>query len=103
VRRETIIGRILVPALALLLLCGIVAAEVPEFLSLTDNAANDFTIRRANTRDARVLVDASKHLRVSDLEFGAPALELCFSRLSQSVTVAAVSAKLYILHSDLRT
>jgi hypothetical protein len=103
VRRETIIGGILVPALALLLLCGIVAAEVPEFLSLTDNAANDFTVRRTNTRDAHVLVDASRHLRVSNLEFGAPAPELHFSRFSPSVRVAAIPAKLYILHSDLRT
>lgn len=39
----------LLPMIVGLLLCGLVTAELPEILSLTDNTANDFTIRKAPT------------------------------------------------------
>src|ERR1700740_1111435 len=41
-------GKILFPPIVGLLLCGLVASELPEILSLTDNTANDFTIRKAS-------------------------------------------------------
>lgn len=37
----------LVPIIVGLLLCGLMAVELPELLSLTDNTSNDFTVRQA--------------------------------------------------------
>jgi hypothetical protein len=42
-------------ALVTLLLCAIFAAELPELLSLTDNAANDFALRAADSLVSPVL------------------------------------------------
>jgi hypothetical protein len=39
----------LVPIIVGLLLCGLITAELPELLSLTDNTSNDFTVRKAPT------------------------------------------------------
>ena len=43
------IGPLFVVAVVSVLLCGIVAGELPELLSLTDNTANDFTVHNPNT------------------------------------------------------
>jgi hypothetical protein len=39
----------LVPVIAGMLLCCMVASELPELLSLTDNASNDFSIRTSDS------------------------------------------------------
>ena len=47
-----------------LLLCAIVAAEVPELLRLTDETSNDFTMRRASGREVNQTLSAAIHRSV---------------------------------------
>ena len=48
--------RMLFSFVVCLLLCAIVSAEIPEFLSLMDNTSNDFTVRKpASVERTRVL------------------------------------------------
>jgi hypothetical protein len=54
-------AKILVPTIVGLLLCGLVASELPEILSLTDNTANDFTIRKASTPQSAPKVSAASY------------------------------------------
>lgn len=42
--------------IAFLLLCGLVTAEIPELISLTDNPSNDFMIRKASGRERATLL-----------------------------------------------
>lgn len=102
-RRRTHIGGILVPALAFLLLCGIVFAEFPELLSLTDNTANDFTIRKTDTFALPVHLYVDGHIRILDIDSKILVLNFHFSRLSPFEKTALVPTKLFILLSDLRT
>jgi len=44
-----------------LLLCAIVAAEVPELLRLTDETSNDFTMRKASGREVIPTLSAAIH------------------------------------------
>jgi hypothetical protein len=50
VRRATF-AAVLLPCIACWLSCVIVLEEIPEFLSLTDNTSNDFTVRKAASAD----------------------------------------------------
>jgi hypothetical protein len=52
---RTKIRQILVSSRVALLSCGSVASEFPELLSVTDNTANDFTLRKTNTEGLRAL------------------------------------------------
>jgi hypothetical protein len=99
-RGRTNIGMILVRALVLLMLCGIVAGEFPELLSLTDNATNDFTVRKADPAVAPTLVHA-RHVRKADIDSYTCALE--FSRASSFETAELVPSRAFILHFVLRT
>ena len=100
---RTDIGKILLRALVLLLLCGIVVEEFPELLSLTDNATNDFTVIRINSRTSPTLVHAAGHVRKADLDSYTYAPELCFSRVSSFDKAELVPSGAFILHSVLRT
>ena len=97
------IGRILVSVLVLLLLCGIVGAEFPELLSLTDNTANDFTVSKANIVVLRALPDASRHVRMTGIDFNISAPTSRFSHLNPFEKTALPPSRLFILHSILRT
>jgi hypothetical protein len=96
------IRKILVTSLVLLLLCGIVASEFPELLSLTDNTSNDFTLRKINTERLGALSDAGGPVRIADLNSSVLATTLVHSPLIPFET-APVSSELFILHSVLRT
>jgi hypothetical protein len=65
--RLKIVG-LLVPALLSLLLGGIVAAEFPELLSLTDNTANDFTICKVKPLSVHDVRDAGRAVRTIDMD-----------------------------------
>jgi hypothetical protein len=65
--RLKIVG-LLVPALLSLLLCGIVAAEFPELLSLTDNTANDFAICKVKPLSVHDVRDAGRAVRTIDMD-----------------------------------
>jgi hypothetical protein len=54
------IGKILARALLCLLLCGMFAGQLPELLSLTDNAKNDFSVTDARPVVPPVRLNARK-------------------------------------------
>jgi hypothetical protein len=100
VRKRISVGKILGRALLCLLLCGIVAGEFPELLSLTDNATNDFTVRGASSVVPPVLLKASKHVRIVDK--AAPAPNFLFSRLAPFEKAQLVPSDVFIFCSILR-
>jgi hypothetical protein len=100
--RRTPVGKILVPALAFLLLCGIVVAEFPELLSLTDNTANDFTVRKTDALAVPVHLHISGHIRIPDIVSKTLVLDFLFSRLSPFEKAAFAPSKPFILLCDLR-
>ncbi len=82
VSKQIRIGKAVASALVCLLLCGMVAAEFPGFLSLTDNAANDFTICLSDSRVSTLQPCAGRHARLFDPDSKAAAIDVHFSRLS---------------------
>ena len=93
-------SRLLVSLVASLLILGVVAAELPELLSLVDDTSNDFVVRKATRGDAPYLT-ASSH---SALRFEIKPLT-CDAR--DECTVGFVLAQaapsgLFLLHSVLR-
>jgi hypothetical protein len=101
-RKRTQIGKILVTAVACLLLCGIVCGEFPELLSLTDNATNDFTVVRTKSMASPVLVHASSRRPAAEIG-SIPATTLLFSHLSSLQEAASIPSKRSALYSVLRT
>jgi hypothetical protein len=102
VSRRIINGKILTRAVLCLLLCGIFAGELPELLSLTDNTANDFTVRSAYSVVPHVRLNASKDVRIADRD-SRPAPNLFFSHLSPFEKAELVPSEVFILYSILRT
>lgn len=101
--RMKIVG-VLVPALFLLLMCGIVAAEFPELLSLTDNTANDFTICKVKTLQSHDVPDASRAARTIDINSTRAAYGLLdHSSLRPSEQGSSLTLEAVILHPVLRT
>jgi len=98
--RLKIVG-VLVPALLLLLLCGIVAAEFPELLSLTDNTANDFC--KVKTLGSHDFPEASRAARTVDIDSSWAVSALLYSRLKPSEQGSLLAPKVIILHPVLRT
>ena len=96
------VGKTVASVLLCLLLCGVVAAEFPEFLSLTDNTANDFTVSKANIVVLRAFPDASRHVRMPDIDFNISAPTSRFSHLNPFEKAALPPLELFILHSILR-
>jgi hypothetical protein len=94
------IGKIVAEALVLLLLCGIVAGEFPELLCLTDNTANDFTVRRIDPVVSPSLLVASSHVRQASNTYTPELLFLSASPFEKTVLIPSGA---FILHSILRT
>ena len=99
---RTKIRELLVRSLLSILLCGVVASEFPELLTLTDNTSNDFTVRKTNTEGLGTLPDARAPVRIADINSSVPAATLLHS-LIPFEKAAPVSSELFILHSVLRT
>ena len=99
--RITIV-RMLAAALVSLMLCAIVASEVPELLSLTDNTANDFTMRRADSLVLLVLQSA-KDVGKTGIDFNYPAFGSFLLRMGTFEKAELVPTLLFILYSVLRT
>jgi hypothetical protein len=102
-RTPTNIGRILVPALVLLMFCGIVAAEFPELLTLTDSSRNDFTIRKVDSKASTIQHSASTHSGLAELSLNFPAIDLPFMRLGPLQRTTLVSSDIVTPHFVLRT
>ena len=92
---------ILLSVVASLLVLGIVAAEVPELLSLVDNTSNDFMVRKiARAECARPLTATSYGSLLPDSRNLA-----CETRAFTAATVVGAelsSFDLLVLHSILR-
>ena len=92
---------IFLSVVASLLLLGIVAAEVPELLSLVDNTSNDFMVRKiARAECARPLTAASHGSLLLDSRNLA-----CETRAFSAATVVGarlIFFDLLALHSTLR-
>jgi hypothetical protein len=101
--RRINIAQLLVRALVLLLLCGIVAGEFPELVSLTDNAANDFTVRRTDSVGSPALLSAKRHVRITEMVSNTHSPQLPFSQVSPFEKAAFVPSDAFLLHSILRT
>jgi hypothetical protein len=91
--------KILLSITVSMLLGGIVTTELPELLSLADNALNDFTIRKALNAERSSMLSAANYRPIlpnlKDSEYGAV------------ISGAAIFAKpkssdLFVLHSVLR-
>jgi len=97
----SILGRVLFSFAVCLLLCAIVYAEVPELLSLTDNAFNDFTISKAGTRECTPTLGTAIHKSVpvdtKNFDCGASTRST-----ATFVDADAISSDLFVLHSVLR-
>jgi hypothetical protein len=102
-RGKTHIGAVLLSALVFLLLCGIVAGEFPELLSLTDNPTNDFTFRRTHDVALPALTNARRQVRAADTNLIDPASDPLFSRLGGFQKAVLFRPPLFILHTVLRT
>ena len=58
---QSISVKILLAITVSMLLCGIVATELPELLSLADNALNDFAIRKALNAERSSMLSAANY------------------------------------------
>ena len=99
---RTKIRNLLVWPLLSILLCGVVASEFPELLTLTDNASNDFAARNTNSEGLHALPGARGPVRSADINSSVPAAILLQSRLVPFEKAAPVPSELLILHSTLR-
>ena len=97
------IGKILLSALLFLLLFGIVGAEFPELLTLTDNTANDFTVCKAKTAVSHSLPDSRRRVRMTDVDSNVLTPSSTLLRLSRLEKTPLFPSELSILHSVLRT
>jgi len=92
---------LLVPILMGLLIVGIVAAELPELVSLVDNTSNDFVVRKigqgGGTPRLAVAVHASALPDRKDFESNASA-----NCLATFVGSELISSELFLLHAALR-
>jgi len=102
-RKRTQRGRILVTVVVCLLLCGVLAGEFPELLTLTDNATNDFTVVRTQSLASPVLVDASSYRQAAAVNGSIPATTLFISYLSAFQEATLIPARRSVLSSVLRT
>ncbi len=101
--RKTRIGRILVTAVAVLLLCGIVAAELPELLSLTDDTTNDFSLRNTNTLVSPVRLNAHRPVAMVDPDANPAGAHFFLLRVNPFDPAALTPSELFLLYSVLRT
>ena len=97
-----IIVRTLGTGLVSLLLCAIVASELPELLSLTNNTANDFTMPFADSFVSPVLHSA-KNVPKPAIDFNNSTQDSLFGRMGTPEKMELAPSLLFILYSVLRT
>ena len=96
-------GKILVTAIAFLLLCGIVGGEFPELRSLTDNATNDFTVVRTSLTASPVLLHSHGRRPTAAITARIPAATLLSSRLGPFEESSTIPLQRSALSTVLRT
>jgi hypothetical protein len=100
-RRGSTSAKFLVAVAASVFLLGIVATELPELLTLSDNTSNDFAMRKTGSAEYASMLSTANHrpmpVHMKDSEYGtdiryAPALE----------DLKPASSDVSFLHSVLR-
>jgi hypothetical protein len=99
---RTIIVRTLGIALVSLLLCAVLATELPELLSLTDNSANDFTMCGVY-RLGRPVLCTAMNVRKSAVKFNIATPDWLFGPLGLTERAETADSRLSVLYSVLRT
>jgi len=99
--RRAPIRHLLIPVLVFLVLTGILVAEFPELLRLTEDTTNDYTVRKTNTLLLRVFLDTNKSAGLAEVD-SSDVSDLLLSCTSSLDGAALVPSKLFLLHSDLR-
>ena len=90
---------ILIAAIVALVSCAVVAAELPELLSLTDSIANDFTVRNTSTSHTTTRLIAANYDSVQPgSKYGE---QVGWTSIFEDVKSSSVS--LFILLRTLRT
>jgi hypothetical protein len=93
--------KMLVAIAASVLFVGIVATELPELLSLTDNTSNDFAFRKAGPAECTSILNTANHcpipLHMKDSEYSTDIR--CTAALEDATPP---SSDLCLLHSVLR-
>ena len=104
IRKGASVGRIVAQSIVFLLLCGIVGGELPELLTLADNAANDFTICKVKTLGSHDFPEASRAARTAvDIDSSRAVSALLYSRRRPSEQGSLLASGAVILHPVLRT
>lgn len=96
------LGKLLISATVFLLLGGVVASELPELLTLTDNPTNDFTVCKASSVEGVRVLSAAKQ---GAIHFAVRAVVAHGAVELATVTVQGASptpSGLFLLHSVLR-
>lgn len=100
--RQPNVTAILIAVIASLLMCAVAVAELPELITLTDSAANDFAISKTSTSHASTKPSAASYdsfrLRMKYLKSGE---RVGWTSILESVK--PTSASLFILLCTLRT
>lgn len=60
-RNQSTFTRLLLSLVVCMLLGAIVSAELPELMTLSDNTSNDFTGRKAGSRECIGMLDLAAH------------------------------------------
>jgi hypothetical protein len=100
--RRDIVVNTFATAIVSLLLCGIIAAELPELLSLTDNTSNDFTISKVSS-SRLPCTQSVQNVQKAAMDLNNPSHGSLFVHLGPFVKARLIPALLFILHSILRT
>ena len=100
-RRGSTSAKLLVAVAASVFLLGIVATELPELLTLSDNTSNDFALRKADSAECASMLSTANHrpmpLNMKDSEYGT---DICCAPALEDPKPA--SPDLFFLHSVLR-
>lgn len=96
------LGKLSISAIAFLLLCGIVATELPELLTLTDNASNDFTVCKASSVEGVRILSAAKECTTHFAVRAVVAHDAAELATATAVGESPTGSGLFILHSVLR-
>ena len=100
--RRNIAVKTFVTAIVGLLLCGIVAAELPELLSLADNTSNDFTVCKVSL-SLLPTAKSVQNVQKAAIDLKDSSHNSLFLHLAPFVGAELIPALLFILHSILRT
>jgi len=97
--RRDIAVKTFIAAVVSLLLCGIIAAELPELLTLTNNTSSDFTVRNVSSSP---LPNAQSVLKCKE-SCNVLLAWLVFIARGPLVKAQLIPALVFILHCILRT